>query len=355
MTPPIPIANVYVMMAYAFGAMRHDGTRRLGTEEFDHLHELLAEILIRGTATQIKRGLHRDYVPQTEDLATVRGRIDLGGTVDVQARGQKRLRCRFDEYSVDTPHNRALKSVLTVLVRHGEVSRTRRIGIRRLLDRLDGVTAVPVRTVDWSALSYHRANASYRMLLGTCELLVRGLLHGGDSGDRRLLTDWMSDEALSGLFERFVRQYFTVHHPDLRPGARVVHWDHDPQIASGAGLLPQMRTDIVLTRGSRSLIIDTKFYARSMQSSRTGKDTVHSAHLYQILSYVKNFDTRADGSVSGLLLYARTTAAARPHLDVTVQGNRIAADTLDLALPWPQLRGRLDRIPDLIEPPGATT
>ena len=76
----------------------------------------------------------------------------------------------------------------------------------------------------------------------------------------------------------------------------------------------------------------------------SGKETVHSAHLYQILAYAKNADVDQNGSVSGLLLYARTEAVKQPDLDVVIQGNRIGARTLDLNCPWSEISAELESI-----------
>ncbi|MCS3026687.1 hypothetical protein NXW75_29485 [Bacteroides xylanisolvens] len=50
-----------------------------------------------------------------------------------------------------------------------------------------------------------------------------------------------------------------------------------------------MRTDITLTFKERTLIIDTKYYSKSMQC-QFDKRTIHSNNLYQIHSYVMNYD-----------------------------------------------------------------
>lgn len=339
---PIAIRNVYVMMAYAFRAIRHEGNDRIASERFDHLHDLLAEILVRGVGTQVKRGLHRDYLQRSDELATVRGRIDVARTVATRSITRGRLVCEFDEYEPDTPHNQALKSVIVLLIRHGDVAAPRKSALRRLLPYLDAVTLVAPTSIRWGSLTYHRANASYRLLLGVCELIVRGLLPTQDAGSSRLTT-WISDDAMSSLYERFLREYYVVHHPELSPGAPFVSWDLD-QPGDHHGQLPQMRTDVTLRRGRRTLIIDAKYYGKSMQTSQYGKATVHSANLYQVLTYVKNEDVRRDGSVAGLLLYARTDTAVQPDLDVVIQGNRIGAQTLDLSRPWAELTGQLEGV-----------
>lgn len=338
----IVIRNVYVMLAYAFRAMHSVGAQRVAAEEFEHLHDLLAEILARGVGTQVKRGLHHDYLAHSEELATVRGRIDVTRTAGARTMTRGRLVCDFDEYEIDTPHNQALKSVIVLLIRHGEVSPTRKDALRRVLPYLDEVTLVAPTSIRWDTLTYHRANASYRMLLGVCELIVRGLLPTETGGTTRL-TSWLSDDAMSALYERFLREYYAFHHPDLNPAATTVPWDLD-QPSPSSGQLPQMRTDVTLRHGRRTLIIDAKYYGQSMQTGQWAKTTVHSANLYQVLTYVKNEDRARDGSVSGLLLYARTSADAQPDLDVAVQGNRIGAQSLDLNQEWGTIAARLEAI-----------
>lgn len=339
----IVIRNVYVMMAYAFRAIRSEGTDRIAAESFDHLHDLFAEILVRGVGSQVKRGLHHDYLQRSDELATVRGRIDITRTAATRSTLRGKLVCEFDEYEPDTPHNQALKSVLVLLIRRGDIAAPRRDALRRLLPYLDTVTLVAPTSIHWDRLTYHRANATYRLLLGVCELVVRGLLPTQDAGAIKL-TSWISDEVMSSLYERFLREYYTVHHPELSPRASSIAWDYDDADAFGVEQLPAMRTDVTLRWGPRTLIIDAKYYNQSMQVGRWGKATVHSANLYQLLTYVKNEDTGRTGSVSGLLLYAGTEAPSQPDLEVIIQGNRISAQTLDLNQPWKHLTTQLEEI-----------
>lgn len=337
----IAIRNVYVMMAYAFRTIHSKSNGSTAAEHFDHLHDLLAEILARGVGTQVKRGLHRDYLFRSDELTTVRGRIDITRTASARSVSRGRLVCEFDEYELDTPQNRALKSVIVLLIRHGDVTAPRKAALRRLLPYLEAVKLVAPMSIRWETLVYHRANATYRLLLGVCQLIVQGLLpiEGSESAK---LTSWLSDDTMSALYERFLREYYIFHHPEFSPRASRVDWDYDAASALGAEQLPSMFTDVTLRNGRRSLIIDAKYYGESMQVSRWGKETVYSGHLYQVLAYTKNADVHLDGSVSGLLLYARTKAPQQPDLDVVIQGNRIGARSLDLNSPWEKLRAQLE-------------
>lgn len=338
----ILIRNVYVMLAYAFRAIHSDGIDRIAAERFDHIHDLFAEILVRGVGAQVKRGLHRDYLQRSDEIATVRGRVDVTRTIAARSNTRGRLVCEFDEYEPDTPHNRALKSVIVLLIRHSDVAVARKDALRRLLPYLDAVTLVAPTSIRWDTLTYHRANATYRLLLGVCELTVSGLLPTQESGTSKL-TSWVSNDAMSALYERFLREYYIVHHPELSPAAPTVDWDLDERSVNSLQL-PSMRTDVTLRSHGRTLIIDAKYYSHTMQTGAWGKATVHSTNLYQMFSYVKNEDTRRNGSVSGLLLYARTGAVEQPDLDVVIQGNRIGARTLDLNRPWEYVSAQLEEL-----------
>ena len=91
-----------------------------------------------------------------------------------------------------------------------------------------------------------------------------------------------------------------------------------------------MQTDILLTMQDRTLIIDTKYYTRSMQK-QFDKHSIHSNNLYQMHTYVTEFDEGHKGNVDGMLLYAKTQEEITPdgqmkHKD----GNTIYFRTLDL-------------------------
>ena len=72
----IRIQNIYYMLAYAFQVLNEQGYTNIATEEFDNTAELCAAILARGISTQVKRGLGKEYIPQTEALSSLRGKLD---------------------------------------------------------------------------------------------------------------------------------------------------------------------------------------------------------------------------------------------------------------------------------------
>jgi 5-methylcytosine-specific restriction endonuclease McrBC regulatory subunit McrC len=93
-----------------------------------------------------------------------------------------------------------------------------------------------------------------------------------------------------------------------------------------------MKSDITLTNGDKTLIIDTKWYGHTMQTnSQYDSTTFISGNLYQIFTYVKNKDSAATGNVAGILLYAKTDEAITLDNDFSIGGNRISLKTLTSA------------------------
>ena len=107
--------------------------------------------------------------------------------------------------------------------------------------------------------------------------------------------------------------------------------------------LPAMQTDIFLRFHEKILILDAKYYSQTLQQ-QFHKETLHSANLYQIYTYVKNQDAAHTGNVSGLLVYAKTQEAITPDCLFNLGGNQIGARTLDLNQDFRQITAQLDGI-----------
>ena len=107
--------------------------------------------------------------------------------------------------------------------------------------------------------------------------------------------------------------------------------------------LPVMQTDVFLRYQEKVLIIDTKYYGKTMQS-KFNKLSFHSQNMYQIFSYVKNQDAAGTGNVAGVLLYAKTQEAVTPDSSFVIGGNPISVKTLDLNQEFSFIAAQLDKI-----------
>lgn len=340
------LRNIYVMLAYAFDAINRKESAVFSGQKFENLHELCTEILIQGVEAQVKRGLHHDYRRAQEELRTVRGRIDFASTIATAARSRGAIVCEFDKYLLDTTHNRILKAVMELLLAEGELSQHRRRRLRDTLFYFVEVRSISPRSIRWRGVNYSRLTTEYKLMHGVCQMVVEGLIYReAESGT--VLASWLSKEAESRLYERFLLRYFQRHYPELSPSSPHISWDLSGEV-QGQEQLPLMRSDVVLTKGSSVLVIDAKYYRSTMQRSPFGKLTLHSGHLYQLLSYVINLARNKGAEVSGLLLYAKTNEDTVADFAASISGHRIAAKTLDLDAPWERVQEQLDGVVELL-------
>ena len=340
----ILIHNIFYMLTYAFQELRQNNFEKIAGEDFDNIFDLFAEILSRGIVYQLKQGLHREYIVRHETMPSLRGKLDINGTVKNFIGNKHVLDCDYDELSVDNLYNRVLKTTMLCLLRNSEVKADRKASLKKLLLYFNEVNTIQPRSIRWRDMRFDRNSRSYRMLMYICYFILDNLLMTTTSGDYAMHT--FSDEHMNRLYEKFILEYYRRHHPELQPSARQIKWNINESAIDQSSLaaLPIMQTDIFLQFEERTLIIDAKYYSHSM-SHHMGKGVMHSPNVYQIFSYVMNYDRDHKGDVDGMLLYAKTEDDGSmdftyPHND----GNVIYARTLDLNQEFDAIKQQLEDI-----------
>lgn len=329
------------MLAYAYQSLNESSFQSMKVEEFVHTHDLLAAILTKGVSNQIKRGLNRNYVSRSETIGHLRGKIDITSSVKQHTMIRRRMNCQFEEFSQNTLLNQILKTTMMLLLRHGEVKRENKQHIRKLLHHFESVSSIDLFQINWGAVSYHRNNVTYKMLINICYLVIKGLLLTTENGEYRL-ANYLDDQQMHRLYEKFVLGYYQKEYPHYAPKSAVIDWAVDDGVFD---LLPMMKSDITLKNGQKTLVIDTKYYSQSMQkNSLYNSMTMISSNLYQIFTYVKNADRNQTGLVSGVLLYAKTDESITPNHDYSMNGNKISVKTLDLGADFSLIKDGLNEL-----------
>ncbi|ULG72396.1 5-methylcytosine restriction system specificity protein McrC [Macrococcus brunensis] len=104
------------------------------------------------------------------------------------------------------------------------------------------------------------------------------------------------------VFERFISNFYE-RETDRHVSLPRIYW----KVGDGyTEALTIMQTDIVLKKGNRTIIIDTKFHQHNMTShplSLQNKKQI-SSNIYQIFAYLENYQKRKNETLSGMLLNA---------------------------------------------------
>lgn len=95
---------------------------------------------------------------------------------------------------------------------------------------------------------------------------------------------FIDDQSMNRLYEKFILEYYRKEFPEIETNSSQVKWQLDDDYDE---LLPIMQTDVMLTKGSKIIIIDAKYY-KNMAQSHFNTNKNHSQNLYQMFTYAKN-------------------------------------------------------------------
>jgi len=304
----------------------------------DDLLEVLMRLFCDELAKVVRRGLPRRYIEHVDDLATLRGRLQVMRQFTVLATTPNKLACRYDELSSDTALNQIMKAAVAKLSRVARSSETQRRLAEVALVFAD-VTLPALGALPWSAVVLDRLNGSWAGLLGLARLLL---------GDRFQTTSLGDSKGFSLLFEmnklfeeyvgRRLRHALSGSGLDVRlQGPR----DHVLEDAEGVRRFAT-KPDIVVSEARRPvLVVDTK-WKRLRALSDDPKRGVSQADVYQMLAYAQVYRCQrlmllyphhsGLGPTDGPLAVHKVRG--QPNVELTVA----SIDLSDLASIAPRLR-----------------
>lgn len=317
------------MLDVALGLKLGDGQALAMARQKETLLDILIRLFADRLLAEARRGLPRGYLAQEEDLAALRGRLDVIRQFTHHAVRPDRLACRFDALLADTPLLRIMKAGVVVLRRHARVLETqRRLDELRFL--LAEVSDIPVSSLPWSAVRIDRTNRRWETLYQLAELFLKRewqrTNYDAKAGQGITLLFAMND-----LFEAYIAAL-----------ARRALRDRDLTVHSQSGLRYclmeegedgkkrfQTAPDILVKRnGETVLVIDTKWkmIGRNPEDKKRG---VSQSDVYQMMAYARLYRCR-----EVMLLYPHHGSLGSEALDagyLMLEGNeKLRISSVDL-------------------------
>ncbi|WP_172200032.1 McrC family protein [Saccharibacillus qingshengii] len=256
----------------------------------------LLDIFIRMFAAEalllVKRGLKSDYREHEENERFYKGKLQVSAHIRHNAVHRERFYIRYDEFSIDRPENRLIKTTIERLIRLTSSSHLQK-ELRMLLEAFDDVPSCADPAREWDKVSMDRNMQEYRTVLDWCRIFL----------DNRSFTPLGgADRAYALLFpmERIFERYIALllKRRLAGSGVQVSTQDTAHKLFEEPARFP-LRPDIVL-RGAPSgtIVMDTKW---KRLSGLYGKDYgISQSDMYQMYAYGKKYTA---GKV--ILLYPR--------------------------------------------------
>ena len=337
----IPIQNLYYLLCYAWNRLPEQ--QELLAAEAETFHrplELLAHVLLRGTRRLLRQGLAVAYAEREEELAELRGRVQLAPSLSRNLLRRGRALCIYDELGFQTPFNQLLLGTLQQLGRSRALPSALRHELKLTQRRFPvGLLPLPLSPELLRTVHRLRPTGLQGFLLNVCELVYHSALPEPNAAGRLRFRDFRRDEQLMArLFEQFVRNFYRSEQQKFHVSSETIHWQVTTTTPEALNLLPAMITDTTLEAPDRKIILDTKYYKAALRL-RYDQQKLISPHLYQLYAYLQNQPTAPGQALEGVLLYP----AAEQALDVryTLGGYPVRIVTLDLAQPWQNIAAAL--------------
>ena len=312
---PIPIKNLFYMLCYAWNVLAITDDIKVGSDDYDDAYNLLSRVFSYGIGKLIRSGFHRSYIEQTDELATLRGKILVKESVSQLSMQRKKLVCSYDEYSVNDIFNQVLTYTIDSLVKSPNVSSDTKKELKKQKAFFAGIEAKAPTKENRQKLIFNRNNITYKLLINIAIMLYDNTVVNEDDG-KNVFKDFYRHEQMQKVYELFILNFYAIHldrkkyhvyAPKFQWETNEVAdaWDEEDQADD---LMPELRTDIVIENKEKNIqfIIDAKYYQNILVSSYQSEvSKFRRDHISQVYTYMDN--SPFSGEKRGALMYPTVT------------------------------------------------
>lgn len=333
----IPIDNIYYMLCYAWDKLDYLDRNKVGILEENDVLNLFSRIFVNELNFIIKKGLYREYNSFEEESSIIKGKINLNKSITLILNKQNRLNCTYEELDFNITINRILKTTIINLLKIKDLSNDNKKSLKNILIYFKSINNIILSKRLFNSIRYNTNNKAYKFIINICELINDNLLIS-ENGEEADFYNFLEDERkMAYIFENFVRNFYKKELKIAKVYREDIKW-----ALKGENLeyIPKMETDISIEFPNKKIIMDTKYYKKSL-TTNYGKDKLISGNLYQLFAYLKNNETKSlkDKNSDGILLYPRVNKDL--DLKYNIENHIIKICTVNLNMKWNNIENRL--------------
>ena len=208
--PKVPLHNLFGMLEYAYNLTSFrllDGL--VNCNSLQEFYNCLANILAEKILDRGRKGFYRAYLPKTENLTYIRGRLNMQQVM--QKPWDVRLKCDYQEHTANIPDNQILAWTLFIIGRSGFCSENVAPKVAKAFHLFQGlVNLQPLKSSDCVNRKYHRLNEDYQILHALCRFFLDNIGASHKYGNYSMLP-FLID--MAKLYEKFVAEWLKIHLP----------------------------------------------------------------------------------------------------------------------------------------------
>lgn len=252
-----------------------------------NLYEIFINMYLQEVRQLVKHGIKSSYVGVEDNLNFYKGKLLVNEHIKRNMVHQERFYVGYDEYQVNRPENRLVKSTLLKLQSITTSAENSKV-IRQLLTSFELVSLSANYDKDFSRVFIDRNTKDYEILMQWSRVFLKNksfTTFSGTESARALLFP------MEKVFESYVAQ-------NMKKVFAKYHWDVSAQDL-GYYLFNKingenhrkfaLRPDLVVIRDDKSVVVlDTKW--KSLINDKRKNYGISQADMYQMYAYSKKYE-----------------------------------------------------------------
>ena len=261
----IPIENIYYLLCYAWNKLDEKERVNVSIDDKTELLDLFAKVLINATKILLKRGIDKNYVDHTEELAGVKGKVQISQTLKSNLLSKQRTVCTFDDFSSNIISNRILVTTIYRLIQTKKLEKQLKNELFSLHSMMSGIAHIEITNSLFKQIKLNRNNRFYGFVMNVCQIIYESTLPSEEQVKFKFSDFTRDDKKMNQLFESFIRNFYKIEQQDYKTVRKeTIKWQFEHFDHISSQYLPEMETDITLENENEKIIIDAKFYRETM-------------------------------------------------------------------------------------------
>jgi 5-methylcytosine-specific restriction enzyme subunit McrC len=248
-----------------------------------NLYEMFINMYLRDVRRLVKRGIKSDYVEQEGNLNYFKGKLVVSKQLQLNKAHRERFYMSFDEFQPDRSENRIVKATLAKLQALTTSSENAK-EIRQLLPAFEMIGDISNLEKEFSQVKLDRNTKDYENLIKWSKVFLMNksfTTFTGTTTSRALLFP------MEIVYESYVAQ-------QIKKIFGQDGWDVSSQV-KGQYLFVKpreqfaLKPDIVAKKGSRTVIMDTKW--KRLINNESKNYGISQSDMYQMYAYSKKYNS----------------------------------------------------------------
>lgn len=263
----------------------------------EDLKELFITLYIGYVRNALERGLYYQYVEETEDCASIKGKFDLTNylTSKIPNGQANKFRCTYSNFEFDNKVNRIIKYTCKQLM--NITSKKNQKTIRTILTRLNDVSEVQCNPNDCNNIRLSKMHRHYGIIISISKMFLLNKMsnYSIDTNESFCFlfpTDILFEGFIGGFIKEALRDVggkVRLQESRMSLVEKIIYKGE----TSGAAFT--MRHDILVEFKDKVFVLDTKYKEMSrFENNSEYKETISTeakqGDLYQVLEYARKRD-----------------------------------------------------------------